>query len=642
MKLKPHQTIHDFENKREALFRIYQTRRARRQAFFRETGWMWLAACVFLALLAPALTVVLFFVFLCCFFLTYFARQKKLWLLREPLQPLAVGPALATDINKPATASQTGILYLGQAISHQGSALWFSQADLVTHMLLLGTTGSGKSQLLFAMMYQFAAMGSGFIYVDGKADMTTWFYLYSMMHQLGLEDQLLVINFLIPGQSGNRQQNKTSHTFNPFAEGASDVLMEIMSGLMGSSSHDSSMWRGRAEALGRCLLRALCELRDVGEFTLNIDVIRDYLPLEQLEKLSEHPKLSAFAKANIQYYLSELPAWSTYKSSVEKTSEAAQIAASDAKKTAFEQHGFLTMQFTKTLELLSGAYAHITKTDLAEVDFKDVMVNRRCLYIMLPSLEKSPETLKDLGRMVVTNIRNALAGLLGAGSLTGEKRFLLDAKPTHASIPYGLFFDEYGSYAVDGFGDIGAQARSLNISVCFSGQEFDSFKKGSAIEASRILSNTGIKIFMKTESDTTTQIAQERAGDTYVYAPSHLKRNEATWSSDHVKGDDFGLQKVKVITKQDLVDQKPGECHVFFGKHLWRVQAFYGDFHLSAKTSLNEFIKLKLKNESPVYSLSAVDISQVATPEDTHPSHMSENLIAFLKNQKQETGDANI
>lgn len=298
------------------------------------------------------------------------------------------------------------------------------------------------------------------------------------------------------------------------------------------------------------------------------------------------------------------------------------------------------MQFTKTLEMLSGTYAHITKTDLAEVDFRDIITNRRILYVMLPSLEKSPESLKDLGRMVVTSIRNALAGLLGGDQLSGEKEFLLDAKPTHAESPFGIFLDEYGSYAVDGFGDIGAQARSLNISVWFAGQEFDSFKKGSEIEASRILSNTGIKIFMKTESDTTTQIANERAGEAYVYAANQVKLSDNGLYDKTIETGSYSVQKVKRITKEDLVSQNPGECHVFFGESLWRVKAFYGNFILPERTHVNHFIKLKIcKNDnmwSPMLSKSWLEETKYMT----HPDNMTNDLINFL-NHKEMNDESN-
>jgi hypothetical protein len=626
------QSINRFENSRSRLFREHRTAQERRAQFLKNYAWIILLCLLLIALLMPALTVVLAVLFLIVCLLSLPLKKEANWLLREPIHEKNEKEMCQL---KSSERENAGILYLGNAVDYENKALWFSQADLVTHGLILGTTGSGKTQLLLGMMHQFAAIGSGFIFCDGKGDVKTWFYLYSIAKQLGLEDNIMVINFLTAGQTKIGKSAKFSNTLNPFSCGSSDALMEIISGFMGGSGNDSSMWRGRAEALGRCLLRALCELRDNGEIDLSIDVIRSQLPLNKLEKLAHHPGLSDFAKEGIEYYLGELPAWNAYKEASEQDTNEGENAKNDAKKTAYEQHGYLTMQFTKTLEMLSGTYAHITRTDLAEVDFKDIITNRRILYIMLPSLEKSPESLKDLGRMIVTSIRNALAGLLGGDQLTGDKQFLLDAKPTHADSPFGIFLDEYGSYAVDGFGDIGAQARSLNISVWFAGQEFDSFKKGSDIEASRILSNTGIKIFMKTESDTTTQIANERAGETYVYAANHVKLNDSGFSDKTVVTGSYSAQKVKRITKEDLVSQKPGECHVFFGESLWRVKAFYGDFTLPQRTHVNHFIKIKSKQDSEEWSPMAADLWVKEAKGATHPDNMSASLIRYLNEEER-------
>lgn len=629
--MSDHLSMNEFQRTRQQLFRVHRTGRYRREQFLKCYAWMITVSCLLLALLMPALTMVWALLFVITFLLSLPLRKTTDWLLRVPLYEKSKQDRQALEKEERESA---GILYLGHAVEDDPKALWFSHRDLVTHGLVLGTTGSGKTQLLLGMMHQFAAMGSGFIFCDGKGDVATWFYVYSIAKQLGLEDNLLVINFLTAGQSNTGKAAKLSHTLNPFSSGSSDALMEMISGFMGSSGNDSSLWRGRAEALGRCLLRALCELRDYGDIDLSIDVIRTSMPLNQLEQLSHHPTLSDFAREGILHYLNELPAWHAYKEADKHDSEAAKAAAADAKRTAYEQHGYLTMQFTKTLELLSGTYAHITKTDLAEVDFNDVITNRRLLYVMLPSLEKSPESLKDLGRMVVTNIRNALSGLLGGDQLAGEKQYLLDARPTHADTPYGIFLDEYGSYAVEGFGDVGAQARSLNISVWFAGQEFDSFKKGSDIEASRILSNTGIKVFMKTESDTTTTIANERAGETYVYAANQIKLNDHSLSDKTQETGQYSLQTIKRITKEDLVKQKPGECHVFFGDALWRIKAFYGDFTLSSETHLNHFIKVKLNKGVPVCSPMADNAWLDASKTVTHPDNMPTSFIEFLKKQE--------
>ena len=602
-----------YEVSRNRLYRHHYTSGERFQQMVKHYGAGVMAGLLIFALLMPALTLPFTLLFIIVWLCTLTIKKDTQWLRRKPVYETYPNKTISmTAID----AERDGILFLGNDLDTGGKALWFSPQDLLTHLLLLGTTGSGKTQLMLSMMYQYMMLGSGFIFVDGKADVKTWFYLYGMARDLGLDDNVLVLNFLNAGDNKKGKATKMSNTLNPFSHGSSDTLMEMISGLMGKDD-GNGMWRGRAEALGRCVLRALCEIRDNGELLLSIDVIRTALSLHKIEALAKHPALSAFAKRDIYHYLNELPGWRAYKEMIHNP-DLAELAEA-AKAKAYEQHGYLTMQFTKILELLSGTYAHITKTDLGEVDFKDVIANRRILYVMLPSLEKSPESLKDIGRMIVTNIRSALAGLLGGDTLTGDKALLLDAKPTEANIPFSIWLDEYGSYAVDGFGDIGAQARSLNVSVCFSGQEFGGFKKASEIEAGRIISNTGIKIFMQTDSEETMKIVRERAGEMYIPTATQLNVDANGLRNKTRESGNLTMQKVAKVNKNDMLKLARGEGFVFHGENMWRVKSFYGDFKLAAQTRVNSFVKIKRELPNAPWSGFAAKEWHGETKKVSHP-----------------------
>lgn len=542
---------------------------------------------VIVGILSPALIIPLSILFLAAFFVSLSVGKYTDWALHPPIYLKTKTDAFKKDEhkkNKPA-----GLLYFGNDADRNNKALWFNREELVTHIALFGTTGSGKTELLLGLMHQLILLDSGSIFVDGKASIQTFAKLYSMAKRAGLEENILVINFFTGYETkGSKdRKEKISNTFNPFAYGSSDTLMEILSGLMGEAIGEHIMWRERAEALGRCVLRALCELRDQENLELSIDKIRDNLSIEKLCAFLKNASLSKEAKNSIQYYLNNLPGWSVYINA----SEPAQKQKAELEMN--KQHNFLTMQFTHVLELLAGTYGHITQTDLSEVDFMDVIVNRRILYIMLPALEKSPESLKSLGRMVVTSIRNTLSRLLGIGSLTGSKEKLLENKSFNADMPYSIIFDEYGSYCVEGFADIAAQARELNIILVFAGQDYASFKQGSEIEAKRIISNTGIKIFMKTECLDTKQLAIDRAGSTYAYISEDIKREPESNLENYRDTGGGKLKEINRILFDDLFAQKPGQCHITYGDYLWRVRSFYGDFEMVENYRINTFIKLK-------------------------------------------------
>ena len=60
-----------------------------------------------------------------------------------------------------------------------GEELWFTNDDLRTHILIFGSTGSGKTEALVSIAFNALMHGSGFIYVDGKGDNSLFAKIFS-------------------------------------------------------------------------------------------------------------------------------------------------------------------------------------------------------------------------------------------------------------------------------------------------------------------------------------------------------------------------------------------------------------------------------------------------------------------------------
>ena len=71
------------------------------------------------------------------------------------------------------------------------------------------------------------------------------------------------------------------------------------------------------------------------------------------------------------------------------------------------------MQLTRVFTSLADTYGHIMRTNLADVDLKDVVLNRRILVVLLPALEKSPDELSNLGKIVIASLKAMMAAGLG-------------------------------------------------------------------------------------------------------------------------------------------------------------------------------------------------------------------------------------
>src|SRR3990167_9980775 len=104
------------------------------------------------------------------------------------------------DYNDPAPGGTTprkarGICFFGNKKITQ-EELWFSNEDMRTHVLIFGSTGSGKTEALVSFAYNSLIQGSGFLYVDGKGDNSLFAKVFSMARSMGREDDLLLINFM--------------------------------------------------------------------------------------------------------------------------------------------------------------------------------------------------------------------------------------------------------------------------------------------------------------------------------------------------------------------------------------------------------------------------------------------------------------
>lgn len=236
---------------------------------------------------------------------------------------------------------------------------------------------------------------------------------------------------------------------------------------------------------------------------------------------------------------------------------------------------------------------------MGEVDYKDLVYNRRILFVMLPALEKDPDALSGLGKLVVAGVRSALAPALGE-KVEGSHEEVMDAKPTNSDVPFLLILDEYGYYSVKGFSVVAAQARSLGIAVIFAGQDFPSFKRGGEDEAKSVTANTNIKVFMKLEDQGDTfQLAVERAGEgeTAATAGHEVKGELVSGYADNLQ---TRIERRKRITIRDLVDQKPGEAHVMFGDLLVRCKLFYAEPNQSPEYRINRMLMVNRPRQETI------------------------------------------
>ncbi len=540
----------------------------------------------------PAITEIIAFIGLLVFL--YAFTRKALLPFRMPLR------SHTYDYNDPIQGSTKprkarGISFFGNRRSN-GDELWFNNDDMRTHVLIFGSTGSGKTEALVSLAFNALVQGSGFLYVDGKGDTSLFAKVFSMCRTMGREDDLLLINFMTGAKDIiGAQEKRLSNTMNPFCNGSSSMLSELVISLMdqGAQSADGDMWKGRAIVFVQALMKVLVYMRDKGKILLDANAIRNYFELTRLEaiaidKMFPRDNQEPVSLADtpdivldpVRNYLKTLPGYDPSK----KGKQGA---------TVLEQHGFITMQLTRVFGSLADTYGYIIRSNLAEVDMKDVVLNRRILIVLLPALEKSPDELSILGKVIIASLKAMMAAGLGE-SVEGTYREVITRKPTHAPTPYMCILDEYGYYAVKGFAVVPAQARSLGFSVIFAGQDLPAFQKASKEEAMSIGANTNIKICMKLEDPLETwDFFQKTAGESYVTKVDSFQTNAGSLLDNYMDSRSASSEKRQRIDLQDLKDQREGEAHIFFKSKIIRARMFFANPPPVEKMRLNQFLKVE-------------------------------------------------
>jgi intracellular multiplication protein IcmO len=581
------------EQNPQKLLRDTRTLGQRMGDFFKDPTYVMIVLlCLAVAIFfVPAISDVVLFIGIIMYF--YVSTRKNSLPFRLPQKAKMLDHNdLKPGSNKP--NKSRGICFFGNDI-RTNEELWFNNDDMRTHVLIFGSTGSGKTEVLISLAFNALIQGSGFIYVDGKGDNSLFAKIFSMARAMGREDDVLLVNFMTGAKDiVGPQERRISNTMNPFATGSSSMLSQLVVSLMDSSSAtpDGDMWKGRAISFVESLMKILVYMRDQGHILLDANTVRNYFTLDRLESIfvdklfprdnQESVRLDDVPEVvlePIKNYMLNLPGYDKAK----KGKQVSQV---------LEQHGFITMQLTRVFTSLADTYGHIIRTRLAEVDLRDVVLNRRILVVLLPALEKAPAELSALGKVIIATLKAMMAAGLGE-QVEGSYREMIQRKPTNAPTPYLCILDEYGYYAVEGFAVVPAQARSLGFSTIFAGQDLPAFQKASKEEAASIGANTNIKICMKLEDPTETwEFFSKSAGEAYVTKVDAFQTRAQSVLNQYLDTRSASSEKRARIDLLDLKDQREGEAHILFKSKIVRARMFFANPKPVKYMRLNQFLKV--------------------------------------------------
>ncbi|NTU76317.1 MAG: type IV secretion system DNA-binding domain-containing protein [Alphaproteobacteria bacterium] len=483
---------------------------------------------------------------------------------------------------KAGAGKSEGILYLGNlddtADPNHGRELWLTNTDARTHILFLGTTGSGKTEGLKSIVANALTWGSGFVYVDGKADTDLWASLFALARRFGRDDDLLVLNYM----TANSDEGAVSNTMNPFSNGSASYLTNMVVSLMPDAGGDNAMWKERAVALMGALMPALTWKRDKQGLLLDVGVLREYIELPAIIRLSRDPNLPERIIRALQGYLNTLPGYidAAFDDDGNERPPSPDQPMYDL-QVARQQHGYLSMQFTRSLQSLADEYGYIFKAQLADIDVLDVVLNRRILVALIPALEKSGDEAANLGKIIAASLKGMMGATLG-NTVEGSWESAIGSKQTRSGSSFMTVFDEVGYYTAQGMAVMAAQARSLGFSLIFAAQDLPSMEKRVKQEAQSILGNCNLKIFGKLEDPTDTKkFFQDHVGTSWVMEAGGMQAPTSTISSLFLSNPFYDSRSTTSATTRVRADydhlrtQREGEVHMLFADFIVRARMFH-------------------------------------------------------------------
>lgn len=461
------------------------------------------------------------------------------------------------------------ILYMGVEPSTQRQA-WLTDEVTRQHFWMQATTGGGKTEGLVGLATNFFCYGSGFLMLDGKADMKLPAKVCSLAHRFMRSNSVFLLNYITGNESpwGNKEKERSS-SINPFLTGSVGSLSELVKSLL---QDDGDIWSKRAMSFIDALTRVLVYLRDQGEVQFNITHYGIYLQLEELGKLAGRNDIPMSVKRELYQFVKTLPGLDA-----DGFKRLLNGSPLDPKKSQqpFDQLGYITMQVIPVINMLQGDYGYIFETVYGSINIRDIVMKRRILIVLLPALEKAAPSLKALGQLVVALIRDLLASGIG-NDIEGDIDKALKRRFTNDIAPYFAIFDEAGYYFVpDAFAPIFAQARSIGMSCIMGSQDDYAMEKGgeqAAKEVGTVRANTNTKIIGKIEdTDGSMEKVLARISEVTVYEEKELERE---FGSSRYVGTRVSAETKTRLTKEDFLALREGEVYIIHQDREVRVDMF--------------------------------------------------------------------
>ena len=515
-----------------------------------------------------------------------------------PAKVLGILPVATIRIH---TSRAAGILYAGYLRGRDaGRELWLSMDDLTRHVLMFGTTGAGKTEMLLGWVFNALCWGKGVIFSDHKAQNDVALAMMSMARCFGREDVLRVMHFITGGRSRAqelldnvkvRPQTNTTNVFGLAQETYTINLMDSMLPKTGSSGGD---WQEKAKAMIQALIFALVyKCRREGT-VMSQRTIQAHLPLRKIAGLyiqAVEEQWHEEIRDVVQNYLDTLSGFDISK----------VATPSEWDPEANRQHGYLMQQFTRMLSLFNDTYGHVFARDAGDIDLRDVVHNDRILIVLVPALELSASESSTLGRLYQSQLAMILSQDLGE-KLEGRPEENMNVRKFKDRFPFLWIIDEVGAGYSEKLGELATQVRSLGYCLLLAGQEVQRLKTAAGDAVWTLIANMGTRFtgIIKDPKDTL-EILQLMAGTEYRAHMSAMVQQGSIIGSGLSDDPRLQISEKKKVDVEEVQKLQEGENITLFKGEVIRASSLYikdADKFTKEPVRINRFMEVGTPSEA--------------------------------------------
>lgn len=537
-------------------------------------------------LVMPALTL---FCFLFAAFYTFF---RHIAYTRDVLPLRIPSTYKGTDYGDPIPGAKKlfekayykaqGVFFLGNE-RNTLKELWIGIRDLLTHILVYGSTGAGKTETLVSIAFNALCMGGGFSYLDAKAAKKLGYQVYLLTRFMGRDHDFRAMNYGVSEKPPTEYHpKKVTNDNNPLNFGSAESLTQFVAATIKTSKDGNQIFGQNAQVLVTAAMYAAVELRDSGQWQFDVTKLRELLTLKKMLEVVENPSISPTARNALKQFLTSV-GWQEGKP-MDKQG-----------KNLNEQFSYARAYFGLFLASLSDTYGHIYKTKFGEVDLQDVLKNRRILVIMIPSAEKTNEETENIGNINLSGLKNAMVACIGK-DFEGTVEDVLDSLPIDLRVPFLSITDEHAAIQTPGYEIFMTQGRGFGIGAVVGTQDRAGLFKADEFCAQQIEGNTKVKMIGSLDDPKMTwELAKELAAETQVMqtAGYHVDKTRATSISYEDQRSTQVVQTSRVDLR-DFQEQIEGQFHLFFRGRIVRGLSFY------ANPPLKKHYQLRINDMLPV------------------------------------------